>query len=52
MKTEFITSFGGDDEKGPKRKTKEKAKDDEDAEREPAVVQGPILPNKEYRRLL
>uniref|UniRef100_A0A915DH80 Suppressor of white apricot N-terminal domain-containing protein n=1 Tax=Ditylenchus dipsaci TaxID=166011 RepID=A0A915DH80_9BILA len=46
-KTEFITSFGGDDE--DERKSKNSVNDKEDPS---TVVQGPVLPSKEYRRLL
>ncbi|KAL3081881.1 hypothetical protein niasHT_037059 [Heterodera trifolii] len=56
VKTEFITSFGGDEEKdgangGRGGEVAGGQNEDECVERE-AVVQGPILPNREYRRLL
>ncbi|KAH7730327.1 splicing factor [Aphelenchoides avenae] len=46
-KTEFITSFGDD----PTKANRKHSDDDNDADAM-RVVQGPILPTKEYRRLL
>lgn len=50
-KTEFITCFGGEDERNGKRNAT--ANVDEDAEGDNSgIVHGPILPTMEYRRLL
>ncbi|KAI3422425.1 hypothetical protein GPALN_012936 [Globodera pallida] len=54
VRTEFITSFGGEEERECAKRESAVVggpTEDEGTDRE-AVVQGPILPNREYRRLL
>ena len=46
VKTEFITSFGGEEERNDGKRCEQE--EDEGT----GIVQGPILPTKEYRRLL
>uniref|UniRef100_A0A915MC76 Suppressor of white apricot N-terminal domain-containing protein n=2 Tax=Meloidogyne TaxID=189290 RepID=A0A915MC76_MELJA len=49
-RTEFITCFGEDDEKNAGKKNMMCGPDENDGEK--GVVHGPVLPTKEYRRLL
>ncbi|KAL7073201.1 hypothetical protein ACQ4LE_007076 [Meloidogyne hapla] len=49
-RTEFITCFGEDDEKNVGKKNMLFGQDENDGEK--GVVHGPVLPTKEYRRLL
>lgn len=54
-KTEFITCFGGNDEKIGKKSTTSQNTinlEDEEDDHNFGIVHGPILPTKEYRRLL
>ncbi|CAK5073074.1 unnamed protein product [Meloidogyne enterolobii] len=49
-RTEFITCFGEDDEKNVGKRNMMCGPDENDGEK--GVVHGPVLPTKEYRRLL